>query len=164
MGRMGEMGRRSSSRTGGSSSCRTREKTMCGIVGILSLDPLGRADASRLKAMRDVLRHRGPDGEGAFVEGAIGLGHRRLAIVDVGGGAQPMCNEDGSIWIVCNGEVYNHPTLRPWLESRGHRYRTRSDTETILHLYEETGARCVDKLRGMYAFALWDGARRCLLL
>ena len=94
----------------------------------------------------------------------MGLGHRRLAIVDVAGGHQPMANEDGSVCIVYNGEVYNHAALRPGLEARGHRYRTRSDTETILHLYEEEGERCVERLRGMFAFAIWDARRRRLLL
>src|SRR5437867_11758773 len=114
--------------------------------------------------MRDVLRHRGPDGEGLWIEGPVGLGMRRLAIVDVLGGRQPMANEDGTVWIVYNGEVYNHADLRPGLEQRGHCYRTRSDTETILHLYEEEGERCVERLRGMFAFALWDRKRGRLLL
>src|SRR5215470_15329515 len=114
--------------------------------------------------MRDVLRHRGPDGEGLWAEGPVGLGHRRLAIVDVAGGHQPMANEQETVWITYNGEVYNHADLRPRLEARGHRYRTRSDTETILHLYEEEGDRCVEWLQGMFAFALWDGTRRRLLL
>jgi asparagine synthase (glutamine-hydrolysing) len=137
---------------------------MCGIVGIVGLNPLERVDETRLKRMRDVLRHRGPDGEGLWADGAVGLGFRRLAIVDVEGGAQPMANEDGSVWIVFNGEIYNHAALRPWLESRGHRYRTRSDTETIVHLYEEEGERCVERLQGMFAFAVWDRARERLLL
>jgi asparagine synthase (glutamine-hydrolysing) len=137
---------------------------MCGIVGIVNLDPREPVDETLLKRMRDVLRHRGPDGEGLWVEGPVGLGHRRLAIVDVAGGQQPMANEDGSCWIVYNGEIYNHPTLRPELEARGHPYRTRSDTETILHLYEEEQERCVERLRGMFAFALWDRGRKRLLL
>jgi asparagine synthase (glutamine-hydrolysing) len=114
--------------------------------------------------MRDVLRHRGPDGEGLWIEGPVGLGHRRLSIVDVAGGHQPMANEDETVWITYNGEIYNHAALRPGLERRGHRYRTRSDTETILHLYEEEGDRCVEHLQGMFAFALWDRSRRRLLL
>ena len=137
---------------------------MCGIVGIVNLDPRETVDEALLKRMRDVLRHRGPDGEGLWVEGPVGLGHRRLAIVDVAGGQQPMPNEDESCWIVYNGEIYNHAALRPGLEVRGHRYRTRSDTETILHLYEEEQERCVERLRGMFAFALWDRARERLLL
>jgi asparagine synthase (glutamine-hydrolysing) len=137
---------------------------MCGIVGILKLKPGEGVDEERLKRMRDTLRHRGPDGEGLLVEGPIGLGHRRLAIVDPKGGRQPMANEDQSAWIVCNGEIYNHPELRPKLESLGHRYRTRSDNETILHLYEQDEDRCVESLRGMFAFALWDRKRGRLLL
>ena len=137
---------------------------MCGIVGIVNLDPREPVDEALLKRMRDVLRHRGPDGEGLWTEGPVGLGHRRLAIVDVAGGQQPMTSEDDSCWIVYNGEIYNHAALRPGLEARGHHYRTRSDTETILHLYEEEQERCVERLRGMFAFALWDRARKRLLL
>src|SRR5438094_8950229 len=137
---------------------------MCGIVGIVNLNPRETVDEARLKRMRDVLRHRGPDGEGLWVDGPVGLGHRRLAIVDVAGGGQPMANEDESVWIVYNGEVYNHAALRPGLEARGHRYQTRSDTETILHLYEEKGESCVERLRGMFAFALWDRREGRLLL
>jgi asparagine synthase (glutamine-hydrolysing) len=137
---------------------------MCGIVGIVSLDPRGQVDPGRVAAMRDVLHHRGPDGAGIFVDGAVGLGHRRLSIVDVAGGHQPMANEDGRAWIVFNGEIYNHAALRPGLEAKGHLYRTRSDTETILHLYEEEGERCVERLQGMFAFALWDRALGRLLL
>jgi asparagine synthase (glutamine-hydrolysing) len=137
---------------------------MCGIVGIVNLNPQEPVEEARLKLMRDVLRHRGPDGEGLFVDGPVGLGHRRLAIVDVAGGHQPMANEDESVWIVFNGEIYNHAVLRPGLEARGHRYRTRSDTETVLHLYEEEGERCVERLQGMFAFAVWDRARDRLLL
>src|SRR6185436_11205926 len=137
---------------------------MCGIVGILKLKPGERVEETRLARMRDTLRHRGPDGEGLHVEGPIGLGHRRLAIVDPKGGRQPMANEDQNVWIVCNGEIYNHPAIRPNLEARGHRYRTRSDNETILHLYEEEGDGCVESLRGMFAFALWDGRSSRLLL
>src|SRR5216684_2856635 len=137
---------------------------MCGIAGIVKMDTREAVEEARLKRMRDVLHHRGPDGEGMFLDGAVGLGHRRLAIVDVAGGHQPMANEDGSVWIVFNGEIYNHAALRPALEARGHRYRSRSDTETILHLYEEEGDRCVDRLQGMFAFAVWDRARQRLLL
>jgi asparagine synthase (glutamine-hydrolysing) len=137
---------------------------MCGIVGIVKFDPRETVDEARLKRMRDVLRHRGPDGEGLLLDGPVGLGHRRLAIVDVAGGHQPMANEDGSVWIVYNGEIYNHAELRPGLVARGHRYATRSDTETILHAYEEDGERCVERLQGMFAFGLWDRSRGRLLL
>jgi asparagine synthase (glutamine-hydrolysing) len=137
---------------------------MCGIAGIVRLDPRESIDAARVVAMRDVLRHRGPDGAGIFVDGPVALGHRRLAIVDVAGGHQPMCNEDRRLWIVFNGEIYNHSALRRELEEKGHPYRSRSDTETILHLYEEEGDHCVERLQGMFAFALWDRTRNRLLL
>src|SRR5712691_10660506 len=137
---------------------------MCGIAGIVELDFQEPVEEGRLKRMRDALRHRGPDGEGLLVDGPVGLGHRRLAIVDVAGGHQPMTNEDGGLRIVYNGEIYNHASLRPGLEARGHTYRTRSDTETILHLYEEEGERCVERLQGMFAFAVWDRTRGRLLL
>ena len=137
---------------------------MCGIVGIVKRNPQETVDETRLKRMRDTLIHRGPDDEGLRVEGPVGLGMRRLAIVDVAGGHQPMANEEETVWIVYNGEIYNHAALRPGLEARGHRYRTRSDTETILHLYEEEGERCVERLQGMFAFAVWDRRRGRLLL
>jgi asparagine synthase (glutamine-hydrolysing) len=137
---------------------------MCGIAGIVKFSMSDRVEEGRLIRMRDVQRHRGPDGAGLWSQGPVGLAHRRLAIVDVAGGHQPMANEDESIWIVFNGEIYNHPQLRPELEARGHRYRTRSDTETIVHLYEEEGERCVERLRGMFAFALWDRVQGRLLL
>jgi len=137
---------------------------MCGIVGIVNLNSGEPVDEMRLTRMRDVLRHRGPDGEGLFLNGPVGLGHRRLAIVDVAGGHQPMANEDESVWVVLNGEIYNHAALRPGLQAKGHRYRTSSDTETILHLYEEEGDRCVERMQGMFAFAVWDRPRRRLFL
>jgi asparagine synthase (glutamine-hydrolysing) len=137
---------------------------MCGIAGIVRFSPRATVDEARVKRMRDALSHRGPDGAGLWCEGPVGLGHRRLAIVDVGSGHQPMTNEDGAVWITYNGEIYNHAALRPELEALGHRYRTRSDTETILHLYEEHGARAVEKLQGMFAFALWDRKQKMLLL
>lgn len=138
---------------------------MCGICGVAIPRKLNRGvDESLLKRMRDTLIHRGPDDAGSFIDGGIGLGHRRLSIVDLGGGHQPMSNEDGQIQIVFNGEIYNHKDYRPMLESHGHRYRTTSDTETIIHLYEEFGANAVQHLRGMFAFAIWDGHQRRLLL
>jgi len=114
--------------------------------------------------MRDVIWHRGPDDEGIFVDGNVGLGHRRLSIVDVASGHQPMTNEDSSLHIIYNGEIYNHGDYRDWLESRGHVYKTHCDTETILHLYEEYGTACVDYLRGMFAFAIWDQPKRQLFI
>lgn len=139
---------------------------MCGICGV-ALPPESdqRIDQSMLISMRDALVHRGPDDAGIYLDAHAGLGHRRLSIVDISSrGHQPMCNEDGTIWITYNGEVYNHRDLRPALEGRGHRYRSASDTETLLHLYEEHGARAVEYLRGMFAFAIWDSNRRSLLL
>jgi asparagine synthase (glutamine-hydrolysing) len=138
---------------------------MCGINGIAYSTRSGRAaDERAVASMRDVITHRGPDDAGLFVSGGVGLGHRRLSIVDVAGGHQPMENEDGRLRIVYNGEVYNHAEHRPGLEARGHSYRTHSDTETILHLYEEHGAACVEHLRGMFAFAVWDAGRRELFI
>jgi asparagine synthase (glutamine-hydrolysing) len=138
---------------------------MCGICGIAAPKRLPRGiDEARLIRMRDALTHRGPDEAGIFMNGSVGLGHRRLSIVDLSGGKQPMTNEDGSIQIIFNGEIYNHRDLRPGLEARGHRYASASDTETIIHLYEERGARAVEELRGMFAFAIWDQNRQRLLL
>ena len=137
---------------------------MCGIVGIVKLHPEARAEEPRLRRMRDALAHRGPDAAALWTDGPVGLAHRRLSIVDVEGGAQPMSKEAGDAWIVFNGEIYNHPELLPRLQARGHVYRTRSDTETILHLYEERGDACVESLRGMFAFAIWDAREHRLLL
>jgi asparagine synthase (glutamine-hydrolysing) len=137
---------------------------MCGIAGILKFDPRTAAEGPRLHRMSRVLTHRGPDGDGVMLDGSIGLAHRRLAIIDLAAGAQPMSNEDSSIWIVFNGEIYNHSMLRRQLEARGHTYRTRCDTETILHLYEDEGDRAPEFLRGMFAFAIWDAPKRRLLL
>src|SRR5499425_1107662 len=124
---------------------------MCGINGIALSPRSGRSvDRAILEKMRDAITHRGPDDEGVFIDGAVGLGHRRLSIVDVAAGHQPMANEDGSLHIVYNGEVYNHADYRDELEARGHVYQTHCDTETILHLYEEHGVNCVDYLRGMF--------------
>ena len=138
---------------------------MCGIAGIVKLDPRERVDEARVKRMRDVLRHRGPDGEGCGSTGPVGLGHRRLAIVDVAGGASAD-GERGRERAGSSSTARSTTTPRcaPGLEARGHRYRTRSDTETILHLYEEEGERCVERLHGMFAFAIWDRDRRRLLL
>jgi asparagine synthase (glutamine-hydrolysing) len=138
---------------------------MCGINGIaLSSQSLRRMDLAVLERMRDVITYRGPDDQGVFIDGRIGLGHRRLSIVDVAAGHQPMTNEDGSLHITYNGEIYNHADFRASLEARGHVYRTHCDTETILHLYEEYGDSCVDQLRGMFVFAIWDGRKRELFI
>jgi asparagine synthase (glutamine-hydrolysing) len=137
---------------------------MCGIAGIVHFDPHATVDESRLRRMRDVLAHRGPDGAGLLIDGPVGLAHRRLAIIDVAAGHQPMSNEDGSVSLVFNGEIYNHMALRPGLEARGHRYATRCDSETIIHAYEDEGERVPERLHGMFAFAIWDRKRRRLLL
>jgi asparagine synthase (glutamine-hydrolysing) len=138
---------------------------MCGFAGIVHFESDRPVDVDRLRRMRDVLSHRGPDGAGLFTDGPVGLSHRRLAIVDVSSaGEQPMTNEDGSVWIAFNGEIYNHASLRPGLETKGHRYRSRCDTETIIHQYEEDGDACVEKLHGMFAFAIWDKKKQELLL
>ena len=138
---------------------------MCGINGIALSSRSGRAvDPRVLERMRDVITHRGPDEAGIFVDANIGLGHRRLSIVDVASGHQPMTNEDGALQIIYNGEVYNHADYRDELEARGHVYHTHCDTETILHLYEEHGPSRVNYLRGMFAFAIWDGKKKELFI
>jgi asparagine synthase (glutamine-hydrolysing) len=137
---------------------------MCGIAGIVSADPAEQIEAATIRRMCDAIVHRGPDDEGIFVKGNTGLGMRRLSIIDLSGGHQPVFNEDRTVWVVYNGEIYNFPELRRELESRGHRFSTHTDTEVIVHLYEEMGADCVQKLRGMFAFALWDANHSRLLL
>ena len=134
---------------------------MCAISGVFSLErPLTPDLRDAVRAMTQAMAHRGPDGDG-FHDGMLAtLGHRRLAIIDRAGGHQPMANEDGTCWIVFNGEVYNHRSVRPLLESKGHRFRTASDTEVILHAYEEFGPACLDRLEGMFAFAIYDERRR----
>jgi len=137
---------------------------MCGICGIFLFDKVQRVNREVLSDMNRQIAHRGPDDDGFFVDGNVGLAMRRLSIIDIRTGHQPLSNEDGSIWIVFNGEIYNHGELRKDLVSRGHRYRTQSDTETIVHLYEEYGKDCVQYLRGMFAFAIWDRSRRSLFI
>ena len=136
---------------------------MCGIAGIADAGHHA-VDSALIHRMCQSIVHRGPDDEGLFVKGGVGLGMRRLSIIDLAGGHQPIFNEDRSIWIVFNGEIYNFSELRRELEQRGHRFGTNSDTEVIVHLYEEHGSECVQKLRGMFAFALYDERRRRLLL
>ena len=137
---------------------------MCGICGIHEREPGRVADAAVAAAMLEAIVHRGPDDEGLHVDGEIALGARRLSIIDLLGGKQPIANEDGSVVVVQNGEIYNYRALRDELVRSGHRLRTESDTEVIVHLYEELGEDCVKKLDGMFAFALWDSRRRTLLL
>lgn len=147
---------------------------MCGIAGAAWLDPQKALEQSTLQRMIDVLRHRGPDGQGAYladcrasnpnVTPGVALGHRRLAIIDVACGQQPLSNEDGTVWIVFNGEIYNFRDLRRRLEGAGHHFRTHSDTETIVHLYEQEGPDFARHLNGMFAIALWDANKRQLIL
>jgi len=138
---------------------------MCGISGKLFFDPTRSVEENLLLRMCRVLAHRGPDDEGTYVKGPVGLGHRRLAIIDLSeAGRQPMPNEDGTIWIVFNGEIYNFLELREDLLKKGHRFRSKTDTEVILHLYEEKGVGCLRDLRGMFAFALWDENAKTLFL
>ena len=137
---------------------------MCGIAGELQLQPGARASAERVRAMCDVIVHRGPDDFGAHTDREVALGMRRLSIVDVAAGHQPLGNEDGSVQVVCNGEIYNYPTLRDELLARGHQLRTHSDVEVITHLYEEGGVDALARLDGMFAFALWDARERRLVL
>jgi asparagine synthase (glutamine-hydrolysing) len=137
---------------------------MCGICGIYNYATQAPASPDLLRGMTTTLRHRGPDDAGYHVEGAVGLGMRRLRIIDLEGGVQPMSNEDQSVWVIFNGEIYNHNELRAELEWRGHRFRTVSDTEAIVHAYEEDGPDCVHRFNGMFAFAVWDRRRRLLLL
>jgi len=137
---------------------------MCGICGIVNFDGSDPVDRIVIERMTESLAHRGPDDAGYFVEGRVGLGHRRLSIIDLSGGRQPIFNEDRSAAIVFNGEIYNYRDLAETLKTAGHTFRTRSDTETILHAYEEYGDDCVQQLRGMFGFAIWDGAKQRLLL
>ena len=137
---------------------------MCGIAGIVGSDRSYVADGADIRRMCHTITHRGPDDEGVYVAGPVGLGMRRLSIIDLSTGCQPIHNEDRTVWIVFNGEIYNFPELRARLEARGHRFYTNSDTEVIVHLYEDHGSDCVQHLRGMFAFALWDQRRRRLLL
>jgi asparagine synthase (glutamine-hydrolysing) len=137
---------------------------MCGIAGVFYADRNREVEPALLAAMSGAIAHRGPDGEGTFRAPGVGLVHRRLSIIDLAGGRQPLGNEDGRIQVVFNGEIYNYRELKRELETKGHRFATSSDTEVLVHLYEECGERLVERLRGMFAFALWDGTRRRLLL
>src|SRR5277367_4448619 len=136
---------------------------MCGIAGIVGVAP-GAVDTQTIHRMCQAIVYRGPDDEGIFVKDGVGLGMRRLSIIDLSGGHQPVFNEDRSSWIVFNGEIYNFPDLRPDLEARGHHFRSHCDTEVIIHLYEDMGADCVKKLRGMFALAIYDKSQRKLTL
>ena len=138
---------------------------MCGICGIVNFDSEMTIGQDEIGRMVDQLLHRGPDSRGVRLDGKVGLGHTRLSIIDLSEAArQPMSNEDGTIWITYNGEVYNFFDLRHKLESKGHRFKSKSDTEVIVHLYEEEGIQCLSRLRGMFAFAIWDKNERQLFL
>ena len=137
---------------------------MCGIAGKVLFDSEARVELAEIKAMLEPMHHRGPDGRGIHLDRNAGLGHLRLSIIDLSTGAQPMANEDETVWIVFNGEIYNFPELREKLLAKGHVFRSRSDTEVIIHAYEEYGQECVNHLRGMFAFAIWDSRKRRLFL
>jgi asparagine synthase (glutamine-hydrolysing) len=137
---------------------------VCGICGKLNFDRTASISPGLLKTMADSIRHRGPDDEGYYVSGPVGFGFRRLSIIDLNTGHQPVSNEDGTVWIVFNGEIYNYQELRQHLQAKGHIFRTQTDTEVIVHLYEEFGEACVEKLRGMFAFAIWDDRQKALFL
>ncbi|MDZ7291253.1 MAG: asparagine synthase (glutamine-hydrolyzing) [candidate division KSB1 bacterium] len=137
---------------------------MCGICGTFFYSRDAEVDATELRRMNEQIIHRGPDEDGFYLDGNIGMAMRRLSIIDLSGGQQPISNEDGTIWIVFNGEIYNYPDLKRELESRGHRFKTRADTEVIVHAYEEYGIHCPNKLNGMFAFAIWDARNKRLFL
>lgn len=137
---------------------------MCGIFGIFALEDGLTIEPDALRPMAAVSVHRGPDDEGSYVAPGLAMGMRRLSIIDVAGGRQPIANEDETIWVICNGEIYNFRELRQKLEALGHRFRTASDSEVIVHLYEQYGLDCVDHLVGMFGFALWDSGKRRLVL
>ncbi len=137
---------------------------MCGIAGKLAHDREARVTEREIARMIAPIAHRGPDAEGVHLDRQVGLGHRRLSIIDLASGDQPMSNEDGTVWIVFNGEIYNFKSLREELFAAGHTLKTHSDTEVIVHLYEDLGEECVSRLRGMFAFAIWDARRERLFL
>src|SRR5262249_1587910 len=137
---------------------------MCGICGQFRFQREAAVAPALIRAMTDTMQHRGPDDQGFYISGQIGLGFRRLSIIDLAGGHQPISNEGGNVWVVFNGEIYNYRTLREDLIGKGHSFKTSSDTEVIVHLYEEYGTDCVQRLRGMFAFAIWDAREEQLML
>lgn len=137
---------------------------MCGICGVLNLSPSERTDRTVIQQMLEMVRHRGPDGFGIYIDENIALGNSRLSIIDLDTGDQPICNENETLWIVFNGEIFNYIELKQDLERRGHRFTTKSDTETLLHMYEEFGIACLDQLNGQFSLAIWDNVKRSLLL
>lgn len=136
---------------------------MCGIAGIVNY-AVEQPDDAVIRKMMDVMRHRGPDGEGIYIDRHVAFGHVRLSIIDVEGSSQPLSNEDGKIWVTFNGEIYNYRELRKKLISLGHCFKTNGDTETLVHLYEEYGSEMTNHLIGMFAFAIWDSRNQLLLL
>jgi asparagine synthase (glutamine-hydrolysing) len=138
---------------------------MCGITGILTLNPNASVSRECIQKMTDAVRHRGPDDEGIYLNGCVALGHRRLAIIDLSpDGHQPMTGPDNSTWLVYNGEIYNYLDIKRELQARGHQFKSHSDTEVILHAYQEYGPACLSHFNGMFAFALWDERQRQLFL
>src|SRR3954469_22133914 len=137
---------------------------MCGICGLVSLDGATAPDPAALAAMNETLLHRGPDSDGSVIDGPCGLAMRRLSIIDLAGGDQPIANEDGRIQVIQNGEIYNYRELADELRGRGHTFSSHSDTEVLVHLYEERGPSFVEALRGMFAIAIWDARDRRVVL
>src|SRR5262245_59055190 len=159
------MSRWISAATASSSNVESRKgKSMCRICGIVNINATDPVDSGLIYRMTCAQAHRGPDDHGYFVENNAGIGHRRLSIIDLSGGKQPIFNEDGSVVVVFNGEIYNFADLTADLVARGHQFATRSDTETIVHAYEQYGRDCMHDFRGMFAFAVWDKRRRSLFL
>jgi Asparagine synthase (glutamine-hydrolyzing) len=137
---------------------------MCGIAGILNLDGALKVDNPVLQKMTHLLHHRGPEEKGLYIDDTIALAQSRLSIIDLSGGIQPIHNEDKSLWIVFNGEIFNYPDLREYLKSKGHKFYTKTDTEVILHLFEEEGINCIHKLNGQFALAIWDRYKKLLFI
>ena len=138
---------------------------MCGITGIYNFKTLKKVDSAIIQMMNDVIKYRGPDDDGVYVDNEIGLGHRRLSIIDLSSaGHQPLSNENNTIWLVFNGEIYNYAELVPELQGKGHVFKSQTDSEVIIHAYEEYGIDCVNKFNGMFAFAIWDQNKKRLLL
>ena len=137
---------------------------MCGIAGIYNLNTTSNIDSSILETMNTAQSHRGPDDQGYYFEQNVGLAHRRLSIIDLRGGHQPIFNEDGQVVVVFNGEIYNYRAIADELKGKGHVFKTVSDTETIVHAWEEWGVNCVEHFRGMFAFAIWDNTKKELFL
>ncbi len=137
---------------------------MCGIAGQFNFERREPVDRETIVRMADSIAHRGPDDEGYFISGAVGLGFRRLSIIDLAGGHQPMSDAEETVWVILNGEIYNFKELRAQLENRGHRFRTNSDTEVIIHGYKEWGTEVLNRLNGMFGLAIWDAKKRRLVV